>query len=119
MRLTDFKTNEYRDLLGGSVFEPHEENPMIGFRGASRYCDPLYAPAFELECKALKEVRETMGFDNMIIMVPFVRTISEAQATVQALAKNGLERGRDGLKIYLMVEIPANVILFEAVCQIL
>ncbi len=113
VRLTDFKTNEYRDLLGGSVFEPHEENPMLGFRGASRYCDPLYAPAFELECKALKAVREQMGFDNMIIMVPFVRTIGEAQATLQVLAKNGLEHGKDGLKIYLMVEIPANVILFE------
>ncbi len=113
VRLTDFKTNEYHDLLGGSVFEPHEENPMLGFRGASRYGDPRYAPAFELECKALKKVRDAMGFDNMIIMAPFVRTVAEAQATLQALAKNGLERGRNGLKIYLMVEIPANVILFE------
>lgn len=113
VRLTDFKTNEYRDLLGGSVFELHEENPMLGFRGASRYGDPLYAPAFELECKALKAVRDVMGFDNVIIMVPFVRTVTEARATLQALAKNGLERGKGGLKIYLMVEIPANVILFE------
>ncbi|MBY0109498.1 MAG: phosphoenolpyruvate synthase [Candidatus Babeliaceae bacterium] len=113
VRLTDFKTNEYRDLLGGSVFEPHEENPMLGFRGASRYGDSRYAPAFELECKALKKVLDTMGFQNMIIMIPFVRTVAEAQATLQTLAKNGLERGRNGLKIYLMVEIPANVILFE------
>jgi pyruvate,water dikinase len=113
VRLTDFKSNEYKDLLGGSVFEPHEENPMLGFRGASRYCDPLYAPAFELECRALKKVREVMGFDTMIIMVPFVRTIAEAQATLKKLAENGLERGKNGLKIYLMVEIPANVILLE------
>ncbi len=113
VRLTDFKTNEYRDLLGGSFFEPGEENPMLGFRGAARYCDIRYAPAFKLECESLKAVREAMGFDNVIVMVPFVRTIAEARATLSTLASHGLERGKNGLKIYLMVEIPANVILFE------
>lgn len=117
VRLTDFKSNEYHDLLGGAAFEPDEENPMLGFRGASRYCDPRYAPAFELECAALKHVREVMGFDNVTIMIPFVRTVAEAQATQKKLADNGLVRSMYGLKLYLMVEIPSNVLLFEEFAQ--
>ncbi len=113
VRLTDFKSNEYRNLLGGCVFEPQEENPMIGFRGASRYCDPSYKAAFTLECQAIKRAREIMGLENIIIMVPFVRTLAEAENTLKILAQNGLERGKKGLKIYLMVEIPSNVILLE------
>lgn len=113
VRLTDFKSNEYRDLLGGKIFEPVEENPMLGFRGAVRYCSKEYAPAFELECAALKKVRETMGFENVILMVPFVRTLEEARAVVDILAKYGLVRGEKGLKLFMMVEIPANVLLLE------
>lgn len=113
VRLTDFKTNEYRDLLGGSYFEPQEENPMLGFRGAVRYCSEQYAPAFALECAALKKVREEMGFDNVILMVPFVRTVKEAQRVIEILADHGLKRGEKGLKLYMMVEIPSNVIIFE------
>ncbi len=113
VRLTDFKSNEYKNLLGGTAFEPIEENPMLGFRGASRYGDPLYQAAFELECKALARVRDDMGFDNMIIMVPFVRTVAQAHDTIALLAHYGLERGKNGLKIYLMVEIPSNIILFD------
>lgn len=114
VRLTDFKTNEYRDLLGGVYFEPQEENPMLGFRGAVRYRSERYAPAFELECAALKKVREIMGFDNVIIMVPFVRTVQEAHDVVEVLAHHGLKRGENGLKLYMMVEIPSNVLLLEA-----
>lgn len=113
VRLTDFKTNEYRDLLGGKAFEPYEENPMLGFRGAVRYTSKHYAPAFELECVALKQVREEMGLTNVHIMVPFVRTVAEAASTVALLEKNGLVRGKDGLKFLMMVEIPTNVILIE------
>ena len=113
VRLTDFKSNEYRDLLGGDIFEPREENPMLGFRGAVRYCDNAYAPAFALECAALKKARQEMGLSNIKIMVPFVRTVTEARATIQALAQHGLVRGQDGLEIFMMVEIPSNVILIN------
>lgn len=112
VRLSDFKSNEYRDLLGGQYFEPHEENPMLGWRGASRYTTPAYEAAFALECAALKKVRE-MGFTNMKIMVPFVRTIAEAEKTCKVLAQHGLERGKDGLELLMMVEIPSNVLLLE------
>ena len=113
VRLSDFKTNEYKDLMGGSLFESEEENPMLGFRGAVRYRSSRYAPAFELECEALIRVREQMGLKNVIVMVPFVRTLEEAQGTIDAMALHGLVRSRDGLKIFMMVEIPSNVILFD------
>lgn len=112
VRLSDFKSNEYRDLLGGEYFEPHEENPMLGWRGASRYTTPSYEAAFALECAALKKVRD-MGFTNMKIMVPFVRTVAEAEKTCKVLAQHGLERGKDGLELLMMVEIPSNVLLLE------
>jgi len=113
VRLTDFKSNEYRDLIGGSLFEPIEENPMLGFRGAFRYRSAEYAPAFALECAALKKTREELGFKNIILMAPFVRTVTEAQKTVELLAKHGLTRNEHDLKLYMMVEIPSNVILLE------
>jgi pyruvate,water dikinase len=113
VRLSDFKTNEYAHLLGGSVFEAEEENPMLGFRGASRYYDPRYQEGFALECQALVRVREQFGFTNVVVMVPFCRTPHEADLVIAELAKNGLERGKNGLELYMMCEIPANVILAE------
>lgn len=118
VRLSDFKSNEYRDLLGGEYFETEESNPMLGFRGAARYPHDRYKEAFALECKALKYVREVMGFDNIKIMVPFVRTVQEAQATSDLLAKNGLARhkhtkGTKPLELVMMVEVPSNVILID------
>ncbi len=113
VRLSDFKTNEYANLIGGEQFELHEENPMIGFRGAARYTDTEYAASFALECKALKQVREVMGFDNVIIMVPFCRRVEEARAVVDTLAANGLVRGVNGLQLYMMCEIPNNVLLMD------
>jgi pyruvate,water dikinase len=113
VRLSDFKTNEYASLLGGAAFEPEEENPMIGFRGASRYAHPDYREGFALECAALKRVRETMGLDNVRIMVPFCRTLPEARKVLQALADNGLARGSNGLQVLVMCEIPNNVILID------
>ena len=113
VRLSDFKTNEYANLLGGDAFEPSEENPMLGFRGASRYYDERYREGFALECRALKRVREVMGFSNVIIMVPFCRTPSEADRVLEEMARNGLRRGENGLQVYMMCEIPANVILAE------
>jgi pyruvate,water dikinase len=113
VRMSDFKTNEYAELLGGRAFEPAEENPMIGFRGASRYYSPNYAPGFALECKAIKYLREEMGFDNVIVMIPFCRTPQEADLVLEVMAKEGLERGKDGLQVYVMCEIPSNVILAE------
>ena len=110
VRLSDFKSNEYASLIGGSAFEPVEENPMLGFRGASRYFSTDFAEAFALECRALHKVRHTMGLDNLKLMVPFVRTPEEGQRVVELLAQNGLERGRDGLEIYLMCEIPTNAL---------
>jgi pyruvate,water dikinase len=111
VRLSDFKTNEYARLAGGSAFEPHEENPMIGFRGASRYYDERYRDGFALECRALTRVREEMGLTNVKIMVPFCRTLDEARRVVGELAQNGLRRHVHGLELYMMVEIPSNVVL--------
>ncbi len=113
VRFSDFKSNEYRGLLGGELFEPHEENPMIGLRGASRYYHPSYAPAFELECKAMRYVRETMGFTNVNLMIPFVRTVPEAKKVVDLLKQQGLASKKGGLQIYMMCELPSNVLLIE------
>ena len=111
VRLSDFKTNEYAGLIGGKAFEPVEENPMLGFRGASRYYDPRYRDGFALECRALKRVREQLGFSNIIVMVPFCRTPAEADRVLEVMAGNGLKRGENGLQVYMMCEIPSNVIL--------
>ncbi len=110
VRMSDFKTNEYADLLGGRDFEPHEENPMIGFRGASRYYSDHYRDGFALECQAITRLRGEMGFDNVIMMIPFCRTPEEADNVLAVMTENGLERGRDGLQVYVMCEIPANVV---------
>ena len=111
VRLSDFKSNEYAHLLGGELFEPVEENPMIGFRGASRYVAADFAEAFALECEALRAVRDDMGFTNVEIMVPFVRTVAQAESVVAALSSHGIERGRNGLRLIMMCEIPSNAIL--------
>ncbi len=111
VRMSDFKTNEYADLIGGSEFEPHENNPMLGFRGASRYYSDRYREGFGLECKAIKRVREEIGLDNTVIMIPFCRTLEEADRVFDVLREHGLERGKDGLEVYVMCEIPSNVIL--------
>ncbi len=113
VRTSDFKSNEYASLLGGRDFEPDEANPMIGFRGASRYAHPAYAEGFALECAAMKRVRETMGLDNVILMIPFVRRLAEADAVLAAMAEHGLERGEKGLRVYAMCEIPNNVVLID------
>lgn len=113
VRLSDFKSNEYAGLIGGAQFEPHEDNPMIGFRGASRYYSDRYREGFALECRAIKRLRETMGFTNVIAMIPFCRSVAEADKVIAVMAENGLERGQKGLEIYVMSEIPANVILAE------
>ena len=113
VRLSDFKSNEYANLIGGTRYEPDEENPMLGFRGASRYVDETFRPCFELECRALKKVRETMGLKNVQIMVPFVRTLKEGQQVIELLAQNGLRRGVDDLKIIMMCELPTNALLAE------
>ena len=113
VRMSDFKTNEYASLLGGADFEPREENPMLGFRGASRYAHPAYAAGFALECAAMKRVRETMGLTNVILMLPFVRRVAEAEQVLARMAELGLRRGDNGLKIYAMCEIPNNVILID------
>jgi len=113
VRMSDFKTNEYANLIGGSGFEPKEENPMLGFRGASRYYSPLYREGFELECKAIRRLREQLGFRNVVIMIPFCRTLKEADQVLEVLAGHGLRRGDDGLEVYVMCEIPANVVLAE------
>ena len=111
VRMSDFKTNEYAGLIGGAEFEPKEENPMIGFRGASRYYSPRYREGFALECQAIKRLREEMGFDNVIVMIPFCRSIDEADKVLEVMAENGLKRGENGLQVYVMCEIPSNVIL--------
>lgn len=111
IRMSDFKTNEYANLIGGDYFEPREENPMLGFRGASRYYSPRYKEGFVLECRAIKRLREQLGFTNAIVMIPFCRTVGEAEKVLQVLAENGLKRGERGLQVYVMSEIPANVIL--------
>ncbi len=114
IRTSDFKTNEYANLIGGRAFEPAEENPMIGFRGASRYYSPLYREGFALECQAIKRLREIMGFCNIVVMIPFCRSVKEADRVLQVMAENGLKRGEGGLEIYVMCEIPSNVILAKA-----
>ncbi|MCC5985146.1 MAG: phosphoenolpyruvate synthase [Rhodobacteraceae bacterium] len=113
VRMSDFKTNEYAGLLGGAQFEPHEENPMIGFRGASRYYSPDYAEGFALECAAIARLRGEMGFTNVVVMIPFVRTVDEADRVLEVMAGAGLARGKDGLEVYVMCEVPSNVILAE------
>jgi pyruvate,water dikinase len=113
LRLSDFKTNEYARLLGGAPFEPTEENPMLGWRGASRYYDPGYRDGFALECRGIRRAREELGFDNVVVMVPFCRTPEEADRVLEVMAEEGLERGRAGLEVYVMAEIPSNVILAE------
>ena len=114
VRLSDFKSNEYANLIGGRRYEPSEQNPMLGFRGAARYLDQEYRPCFELECRALRYVRQTMGFDNVQVMVPFVRTLAEAEQVLTLLAANGLQRGRQGLKVVMMCELPSNVLNADA-----
>jgi pyruvate,water dikinase len=113
VRLSDFKSNEYANLIGGRAFEPHEENPMIGWRGASRYYDPRYKEAFGLECRAMRKIRDEMGLTNVEIMIPFPRTVDEARKVIETMAEYGLKRGDKGLKVIGMCEIPANVILAE------
>lgn len=113
LRLSDFKTNEYAGLVGGAEFEPKEENPMLGFRGASRYYSPRYKEGFALECRAIKRLREVMGFTNAIVMIPFCRTVDEAKRVLQVMANNDLRRGQNGLKVYMMCEVPSNVILAD------
>ena len=113
VRLSDFKSNEYANLIGGQNYEPHEENPMIGFRGASRYVDPSFEPAFALECQAVRRVRDEMGLDNLWVMIPFVRTLEEGRKVVEVLAKHGLRQGENGLKIIMMCEVPSNALLAE------
>jgi len=113
VRFSDFKTNEYRELVGGELYEQKEENPMIGFRGSSRYYNDRFKEAFKLECRALKKVREEFGIDNIVAMIPFCRTLDEAKNVLQVMADAGLRRGENGLKVYMMCEIPANVVLAE------
>ena len=114
VRMSDFKTNEYASLIGGREFEPAEENPMIGFRGASRYYSPRYRDGFALECRAIKRLREEMGFRNVIVMIPFCRSVGEADKVLEVMKENGLERGKNGLEVYVMCEIPSNVVLAGA-----
>lgn len=118
VRMSDFKTNEYASLVGGSAFEPREENPMIGFRGASRYAHPAYAEAFALECAAMKKVRDEMGLTNVKLMIPFCRRVHEGERVIAEMAKHGLVRGENGLEVYVMCEIPNNVLLIDEFCQI-
>jgi pyruvate,water dikinase len=113
VRMSDFKSNEYANLIGGPRYEPEEENPMLGFRGAARYVSESFAPCWEMECKALKRVRDEMGFTNVEIMIPFVRTLDEAKAVVDALAANGLRRGENGLRLIMMCELPSNAVLAD------
>jgi pyruvate, water dikinase len=113
VRTSDFKTNEYANLIGGTQFEPHEDNPMLGFRGASRYYSDRYREGFALECRAMLKVRDTMGLDNVILMIPFCRTVEEADRVLEVLASNGLRRGENGLEVYVMCEIPSNVIMAD------
>ena len=117
VRLSDFKSNEYRKLVGGSRYEPEEENPMLGFRGASRYISADFAECFRMECEALKRVRNEMGLTNVEIMVPFVRTVKQAARVVELLAENGLSRGQNGLRLVMMCEVPSNAILADEFLQ--
>jgi pyruvate,water dikinase len=118
VRMSDFKTNEYASLLGGVFFEPAEANPMLGFRGAARYSHPAYAEGFALECRAMKRVRDEMGLTNLRLMIPFCRRVNEAEDVLRAMAHHGLERGRDGLEVFVMCEIPNNVIQIDAFARL-
>ena len=118
VRLSDFKSNEYRKLIGGARYEPEEENPMLGFRGASRYIAATFRDCFELECAAMKKVRDQLGFTNVELMVPFVRTVGEAQAVIGLLEANGLKRGENGLRVVMMCELPSNALLAEAFLEL-
>jgi pyruvate,water dikinase len=118
IRMSDFKSNEYEKLIGGEFFEPEEENPMLGFRGASRYCHENYQPAFALECLAMKKIRNEMGLDNVKLMIPFVRTVKEAKSVIEEMKKHGLKQKENGLEIYMMCEVPSNVIIIEDFCKI-
>ena len=117
VRMSDFKTNEYANLIGGAAFEPKEENPMLGFRGASRYYSPRYREGFALECRAIRRLRDEMGFRNVIVMIPFCRSTKEADQVLAVMAENGLKRGENGLEVYVMCEIPSNVILAKAFAE--
>jgi pyruvate,water dikinase len=116
--MSDFKSNEYASLLGGKYFEPDKANPMLGFRGTSRYTHPNYAEGFALECSVLKRVRNEMGLTNVIVMIPFCRRVEEGERVLQAMAANGLARGQNGLKIYVMFEITNNVILIDEFAEL-
>jgi pyruvate,water dikinase len=118
VRTSDFKTNEYATMIGGKEYEPHEENPMIGWRGASRYYSHDYQAAFELECQALRQVRDEMGLSNVVVMIPFCRTVEEGKKVIKIMEQNGLRRGKNGLQVYVMCEIPANVIIAKDFAQI-
>jgi pyruvate,water dikinase len=118
VRLSDFKSNEYADLLGGRRYEPTEENPMLGFRGASRYYDPRYRDGFAMECQAMRQVRDAMGLTNVKLMIPFCRTVDEGRKVLAEMATHGLRQGENGLEVYVMCEIPSNVILAEAFAEI-
>ncbi|MDP3596784.1 MAG: putative PEP-binding protein, partial [Nitrospirota bacterium] len=118
VRLSDFKSNEYADLLGGRGYEPKEENPMLGFRGASRYYDPRYREGFALECRAMKQVRDEMGLINVKLMVPFCRTVDEGRRVIAEMERHGLKQGERGLEVYVMCEIPSNVLLAEQFAEI-
>ena len=113
VRMSDFKSNEYAGMLGGQRYEPHEENPMIGYRGASRYLSPDFEECFAMECEALRFVREDMGLTNVKVMIPFVRTLSEARGVIELLAKYGLKRGENDLQVVMMCEVPSNAIIAE------
>jgi len=113
VRLSDFKSNEYANLVGGRDYEPHEENPMLGFRGASRYVSDAFRDCFELECRAMRKVREDMGLENVWAMIPFVRTLDEARAVIEVMKGFGLEQGKHGLKIIMMCELPSNALLAD------
>jgi pyruvate,water dikinase len=118
VRLSDFKSNEYADLLGGRRYEPTEENPMLGFRGASRYYDPRYRDGFALECQAMRQVRDAMGLTNVKLMIPFCRTVEEGRKVLAEMATHGLRQGERGLEVYVMCEIPSNVIMADAFAEI-
>ena len=118
VRMSDFKTNEYANLIGGKDFEPEEENPMLGFRGASRYYNERYREGFRLECEAIRKVRDEMGLTNVKVMIPFCRTVEEGNKVIAVMKRYGLEQGVNNLEIYVMAEIPSNVILAEKFAKI-
>ena len=115
VRMWDFKSNEYANLVGGELYEPHEENPMIGYRGASRYLSPDFADCFAMECEALRYVRDEMGLTNVKIMIPFVRTLTEAEGVIALLGEHGLQRGENDLQVIMMCELPSNAVIADAV----